>query len=85
MNNLRKIRRAEDITQEQLAKATGSTKSYICDLEREMIRNPSLGKARLIAMALNSTLDKVFPESKVKTRVRLSKAEQERIDYDSQG
>lgn len=62
MNNLRKVRRNMDMTQEQLGKAIGSPKSYICDLEKGNVRNPSLGKARLIAMALNSTLEEVFPQ-----------------------
>lgn len=62
MNNLRKIRRDRDITQEGLAELIQASKSYICDLERGMVRNPSLGKARLIALHLNSTLDEVFPK-----------------------
>lgn len=62
MNNIRKIRRSLDMTQEQLGKAIGSPKSYVCDLEKGNIRNPSLGKARLIAKALKSTIDEVFPD-----------------------
>ena len=62
MNKLREIRRAKDMTQEQLAIKIGSGKSYICELERGILRNPSLGKARLIAYYLDSTLDEVFPK-----------------------
>lgn len=62
MNNLRKIRRAKDITQERLAELISSSKSYVCDLENGFIRNPSLGKARLIAIQLDSTLDEIFPK-----------------------
>ena len=62
MNKLREIRRAKDMTQEQLARMVGSDKSYISELERGNLRNPSLGKARLIAHYLNSTVDEVFPK-----------------------
>jgi len=61
-NNLRKIRRSEDLTLQALADAIGTSKSYIHNLESGNIRNPSLGRARLIALTLNSTLDEVFPQ-----------------------
>lgn len=61
-NNVRKIRRSLDMTQQQLADLIGSGKGYICELESGLIRNPSLGKARLISINLNSQLDEVFPQ-----------------------
>lgn len=50
------------MTQQQLADLIGSGKGYICELESGLIRNPSLGKARLISINLNSQLDEVFPQ-----------------------
>lgn len=61
-NNLRKIRRAQDLTLQSLADVAGTSKSYIHNLESGVIRSPSLGRARLIAMILNSPLDEVFPK-----------------------
>jgi transcriptional regulator with XRE-family HTH domain len=61
-NNVRKIRRAQDFTLQSLADMTGTSKSYIHDLETGKVRSPSLGRARLIAMNLNSTVDEVFPQ-----------------------
>lgn len=61
-NRLREVRRAKDLTLQQLADLIGSSKSYIFDLEKGYIRNPSLGNARLIALALNSDVDEIFPQ-----------------------
>jgi transcriptional regulator with XRE-family HTH domain len=64
LNNVRKIRRSLDITQEQLAEKLSSTRSYVSWLEKDALSNPSLARARMIANALNSTVDEVFPEVK---------------------
>ena len=61
LNNVRKIRRALDITQEQLAEMLSSTRSYVSWLEKDALSNPSLARARSISKALNSTVDEVFP------------------------
>lgn len=61
MNNLRSIRQEKKLSQEDLANLIGSGKSYISDLETGAIREPSLGKARLIAMALRVDVEHVFP------------------------
>lgn len=66
MNNIRKRRREIDITQEALASLIGTSKSYICELERDRVRNPSLGKARLLAMALRCPVDDLFPKEQQK-------------------
>ena len=60
-NRVKEFRRSNDLTLQQLANITYSGKGYIHDLENGNIRNPSLGKARLIAMALNSDIDTIFP------------------------
>lgn len=62
MNKIREIRRGLDMTQQQLADFIGSDRGYISKLEKGELRNPSLGRARLIAMILNSSLDEVFPK-----------------------
>lgn len=61
MNNLREVRKEKGLTVEKLAKMTGSAKSYISDLENNVIRDPSLGKARLIALALRVEVESIFP------------------------
>ena len=61
-NNLRWVRRDRDITQERLAELIQTNKSYICELERGNIKSPSLARARLIALQLNSSVDEIFPE-----------------------
>jgi len=65
MNNLRKIRRARDITQKQLALSIGAGISYVCDLERGHVKQPSLDRARSIANALDSNIDDIFPPRKI--------------------
>ena len=61
LNRVREIRRKLDITQQELADKLKSTRSYISWLESGQNNNPSLARARTIAKALNSTVDKVFP------------------------
>ena len=61
-NRVREVRRAKDLTLQELGDLTGSSKSYIHELESGTIRNPSLGKARLIAIRLKSTVDYLFPK-----------------------
>lgn len=63
-NNVRQVRRALDLTLQELGDLTDSSKSYIHDLENNRIRNPSLGKARLIAIHLKSNVDDIFPKDK---------------------
>lgn len=62
MNNIKVTRKEKGMTQEALAKMIGTGKSYISDLENGVIREPSLGKARLIAMALRVDVEHVFPK-----------------------
>jgi len=62
MNNLKKIRKEKGMTQKSLAEMIGTGKSYISELENGVIREPSLGKSRLIAMALRVDIEHVFPQ-----------------------
>ncbi len=61
-NNLRKLRKSKQMSQQFLADKTGSSKSYISKLEAGEVRNPSLGKSRLIAMALRCDVESIFPK-----------------------
>lgn len=63
MNNLKKVRESKNMSASELARAIGvNNRTYIHDLENGNNRNPSLGRARLIAMALRSDLNEIFPE-----------------------
>jgi len=66
MNNVKKVRKSKGMSQQRLADLIGASKSYISDLENHNIREPSLGKARLIAIALGVALNDIFPERGVK-------------------
>lgn len=62
MNHLRRIRRSFDLTQQQLADETNLSKSYICDLEKGNILNPSVYKCYVISDFLGCTISQVFPK-----------------------
>lgn len=52
--NVRAIRQARDMTQEQLAEQSGFSQQYISDLERGR-RNPTVVSLYELAQALSST------------------------------
>jgi transcriptional regulator with XRE-family HTH domain len=52
--NVRAVRSAKGITQEQLAEKSGFSQQYISDLERGR-RNPTIVSLYELALALNST------------------------------
>jgi transcriptional regulator with XRE-family HTH domain len=52
--NVRAVRQARGMTQEQLAEASGFSQQYISDLERGR-RNPTVVSLYELALALNST------------------------------
>ena len=62
MNNLRRIRRSADLTQQELADKTNLSKSYICDVEKGNVVNPSLYKCYDIAECLGVDLLTIFPK-----------------------
>lgn len=62
MNNIRQIRRAQDLTQEALASKINANKSYICELEHGNIPNPSIYRCYAISKALNVPIDVAFPD-----------------------
>ncbi len=60
MNNLRRIRRAQDLTLQELADKCDASKSYIWDVENEESK-PGLYKAYDICEALDCDIYEVFP------------------------
>lgn len=57
--NVRRVRRAKDITQKELAEICGMTENAIHLIERTN-RTPTLETARLIAKALETTIDELL-------------------------
>lgn len=58
-NNLRRIRRAADITQEELAREVGCCRQTINNIERER-NNASVQMMERISKALNRTVADIF-------------------------
>lgn len=62
--NVRRIRLARGLTQEQLSEASGFTQQYISDLERGR-RNPTVVTLFELAQALGSTpVELIAPEAR---------------------
>lgn len=64
MNNLRKVRRSLDMTQEQLAEIVDSSKGYISDLENGKISAPLISRCYAISNALGVDVQAIFPNEK---------------------
>lgn len=58
-NNIKKIRSDQKISQEDLAKMTGTTRQTIIAIEKGVF-NPSAKLALLICLALNKKCEEVF-------------------------
>jgi len=56
-HRIKKLRTEQGLTLEQLAQATGSSKSYIWELENKNPPRPSAEKLSAIAVALGVTVD----------------------------
>lgn len=61
MKNLRKIRRALDMTQAELARRLGVTKEAVCRWEKGKC-NPPLARVMQIAKVLNCTVNDLIGE-----------------------
>lgn len=62
--NIRRLRRAADMTQAELGKRVGDTDSQtVCKWEKGTI-TPSLKNAAALASALNCTVDELLKEEK---------------------
>jgi transcriptional regulator with XRE-family HTH domain len=59
--NLRRIRRAKDITQEELSKKTGIHQTHISHYERGE-RKPSFDNLLSLSQALNCTIDELVKQ-----------------------
>ena len=56
---IRELRKANNLTMNELAKKSGTASSYISDLENGKIKNPSITKMEKIAEALGVSLDEL--------------------------
>ena len=63
--NIRKYRRANDLTIEQLAKAIGSQTAYVWKLENRTPKNPSRLKLEAIAETLKISVEKLYSKNDV--------------------
>jgi transcriptional regulator with XRE-family HTH domain len=57
---IKELRTAKNMTLDELAKATGSAKSYVWELENKNPPRPSAEKLSAIAKALGVTVDYLF-------------------------
>jgi transcriptional regulator with XRE-family HTH domain len=58
--HLRRLRRAADLTQEDLAGITGVDRTYISELEGGKGRSPSLEIAQRLALGLKTPLSQII-------------------------
>lgn len=61
--NVRRIRRAQEMSQEELAHRAGLHRTYVSGLERGGSRNPTIKVAYNIAKALKVPIEALFDES----------------------
>lgn len=60
MNRVKEYRKAKGITQEELGIRCGTTKSYICEIERNG-KTPNVYLAQKLAKELRVSVAKLFP------------------------
>lgn len=60
MNNIRKYRKDRRNTLKEIAEQVGISISYLCHLERETRKNPSLDVLEKIAITLNVKIDDLY-------------------------
>lgn len=64
MNNIKKYRIEQGMVQEELAQKAGISVGYLCHLERETRKNPSISVMENIAKVLNKSVAELFfPEN----------------------
>lgn len=71
-NNIRKLRRSLDLSQEELAKKAGISRVYISNLERGE-QNPSINLSLRLAKALGVTAEQLFYTQSVNHDVQSKK------------
>ena len=57
IDNIKKLRKEQNLSQEQLAKRAGVTYSALTKVEGGTIKNPTVGTLRKIADAVNTSID----------------------------
>ena len=62
MNNVKKYRKEIGLTLDELACRSGTTKSYIWEIESDNRVSPSLRKAYAISRTLDKSVYEVFPD-----------------------
>lgn len=60
INNLKKIRKSQNLTIKELAEISGVSIGYICHLEKGTRKNPSRSVMEKIAKALGEPIIKIF-------------------------
>lgn len=58
-NNLRKIRRSKDLSQEEVAQMVGMSRTYLSDIENDK-RTPSVKTSLKLADALKTSVEEIF-------------------------
>lgn len=58
---LREVRKSLNLTLRDVSERSGVAFSYISNLERGVMSNPSIGAARAIAGVYGMTIDELFP------------------------
>lgn len=61
MPNVKTIRKKKNMTQMELAASSGVKQTTISDIERGVIKSPTLDTARALSKALGAKLERVFP------------------------
>ena len=62
VNKLKRIRKEKGMTLEKLSKLAGVSTGYLCHLEKESRKNPSIEVMNRIAEALDKTITEIFFE-----------------------
>lgn len=60
MNNLKKFRKEENMTLQELSQKTNLSIGYLCHLEKGTRRNPSVETMERISKAFNKSIAEIF-------------------------
>ena len=61
-NKMKEVRKNKGITLKELSKKTGISEGYLCHLEKETRKNPSIQKMESIAKVLGKEISEIFFE-----------------------
>lgn len=68
MNGVRRARKALGLTQEEVAARVGVRQSYISDLERGLLTNPSWEIVSVLSRVLQTSPENLMPPVKARRR-----------------